>query len=153
MPLDRDWIAQRIPHAGAMCLLDRVLAWDADRLRCLATSHLRPDNPLRTGGRLSAVCGIEYAAQATAVHGALRTAGGGEAPRSGFLASVRNVEFHVRRLDTLDGDLVVEAERLTGEGNDALYQFRLLASDGRELLTGRLAVRLDAEAGKGGAKP
>ncbi|UZR30002.1 hotdog family protein [Methylococcus mesophilus] len=153
MPLDRDWIAQRIPHAGAMCLLDRVLAWDTDRLRCLATSHLRPDNPLRSDGRLSAVCGIEYAAQATAVHGALRADGHEEAPRSGFLVSVRNVEFKVRRLDTLGGDLVVEAERLTGEGNDALYQFRLLASDGRELLTGRLAVRLDAEAGKGGAKP
>ncbi|CAI8736541.1 MULTISPECIES: hotdog family protein [Methylococcus] len=153
MPLDRDWIAQRIPHAGAMCLLDRVLTWDAGRLRCVAVSHLSPGNPLRAGGRLSVVCGIEYAAQATAVHGALRSVGEGVAPRSGFLVSVRDVEFHVRRLDTLDGDLVVEVERLTGDGNDALYRFRLLATDGRELLTGRLAVRLDAEAGEGGVKP
>lgn len=148
MPLDRGWIAQRIPHAGAMCLLDRVLTWDAERLRCLATSHISPSNPLRSGGRLSVVCGIEYAAQATAVHGALRAAGGSEAPRSGFLASVRNVEFQVRRLDTLAGDLVVEVERLTNDGNDALYQFRLQAADGLALLTGRLAVRLDA----GGAR-
>jgi predicted hotdog family 3-hydroxylacyl-ACP dehydratase len=147
MPLDRDWIAQRIPHAGAMCLLDRVLAWDAGRLRCLATSHLSPGNPLRSGGRLSVVCGIEYAAQAAAVHGALRAAGGGEAPRGGFLASVRSVEFNARRLDTLDGGLIVEVERLSGDGNDALYQFRLLAADGRALLTGRLAVRLDVDAG------
>jgi predicted hotdog family 3-hydroxylacyl-ACP dehydratase len=147
MPLDRDWIAQRIPHAGAMCLLDRVLDWDAERLRCLAASHLSPGNPLRSGGRLSAVCGIEYAAQAAAVHGALRAAGGGEAPRGGFLASVRNVEFNARRLDTLDGGLIVEVERLSGDGNDALYRFRLLTADGQALLNGRLAVRLDVEKG------
>ncbi|MDD2769072.1 MAG: hotdog family protein [Methylococcus sp.] len=147
MPLDRDWIADHIPHSGGMCLLDSVADWDARRLRCLATSHLDPDNPLRSDGRLSVVCGIEYAAQATAVHGALRASGGEGGPRRGFLASVRQVEFKVRRLDTLDGSLAVEAERLTGDGNDALYLFRLQAADGRELLTGRLAVRLDAEKG------
>lgn len=147
MPLDRDWIAHHIPHSGRMCLLDSVLDWDAARLRCLATSHLDPDNPLRSGGRLSVICGIEYAAQATAVHGALRASEGEGASRRGFLASVRQVEFKVSRLDTLDGSLVVEAERLTGDGNDALYRFRLQAADGRELLTGRLAVRLDAEKG------
>ena len=29
MIVDRAWIAARIPHAGTMCLLDRVLEWDA----------------------------------------------------------------------------------------------------------------------------
>lgn len=42
--LDRDGIAQRIPHAGSMCLLDALEAWDAEGLRCRATSHRDPAN-------------------------------------------------------------------------------------------------------------
>ena len=54
-----------------MCLLDEVLTWDATQIRCRSATHRVPDNPLRAHGRLGAVCGIEYAAQAMAVHGAL----------------------------------------------------------------------------------
>src|SRR2546430_15076222 len=71
MPLDRQWIEQHIPHKGRMCLLDEVLSWDAARIRCRSATHRSPDNPLRLHGRLGAACGIEYAAQAMAVHGAL----------------------------------------------------------------------------------
>ena len=51
-------------------------------------------NPLRAHDRLSAACGIEYAAQAMAVHGAL-CAGldGQQTPRNGLLASVRGVDL------------------------------------------------------------
>ena len=73
--LDRDAIMRRIPHQGTMCLLDAVLAWDDDHIRCSASSHLQPDHPLRAHGRLGAACGVEYAAQAMAVHGALVGAG------------------------------------------------------------------------------
>ena len=69
--LDRAWIASHIPHQGSMCLLDYVEAWDRERIRCRASSHRAADNPLRAYGRLGAACGIEYAAQAMAVHGAL----------------------------------------------------------------------------------
>src|ERR1700752_1268025 len=71
MPLDHEWIEQHIPHKGRMCLLDEVLSWDAMRIRCRSSSHRATDNPLRAHGRLGAACGIEYAAQAMAVHGAL----------------------------------------------------------------------------------
>ena len=54
-----------------MCLLDAVLDWDDARITCRATSHADPANPLRADGRLGAANGIEYAAQAMAVHGAL----------------------------------------------------------------------------------
>src|SRR5213075_1172850 len=70
-PLAHDEIARRIPHQGSMCLLDRVLEWDAEHIRCEATGHSQPDHPLRAHGRLGAACGVEYAAQAMAVHGAL----------------------------------------------------------------------------------
>ena len=71
MPLDRQWIEQHIAHKGRMCLLDEVLSWDAARIRCRSATHRSADNPLRLHGRLGAACGIEYAAQAMAVHGAL----------------------------------------------------------------------------------
>ncbi len=65
--MDRTKIATLIPHAGAMCLLDAVIAWDATTIACLASSHRTPANPLAVRGRLEAVCGVEYAAQAMAL--------------------------------------------------------------------------------------
>ncbi|CAJ0789829.1 hotdog family protein [Ralstonia holmesii] len=141
-PLDRNWIAARIPHSGAMCLLDAVVAWDDAHIHCSATSHRDTANPLRSHGQLAAVCGIEYAAQAMAVHGALCDAAQAR-PRAGFLASVRSVEAHVPRLDTIDSPLDIEAERIGGDGNNVLYRFTV-RSGARILLTGRAAVVLDA---------
>lgn len=142
--LDRAEIASRIPHAGDMCLLDAVLAWSETSIACRATSHADPANPLRAGDRLGAAAGIEYAAQAMAVHGALLAAAE-SAPRQGYLTSVRNVTLHVARLDDVEGPMDVSAERLSGDGNHILYQFSL-AHAGRCLLEGRAAVVLDAEA-------
>lgn len=141
---DRAWIAAHIPHQGTMCLLDRVEAWDAGRIRCRATSHRDAGNPLRAHGRLGAACGIEYAAQAMAVHGAL-TAVQQSVPRFGYLASVRNAVLHVGRLDDLGDDLTVEAQRLSGDDNTVLYDFALRAGE-RLLVEGRAAVIIDADA-------
>ncbi|PFH28179.1 hotdog family protein [Burkholderia sp. JKS000303] len=145
--LDRAWIAAHIPHDGAMCVLDRVDAWDAARIRCSATSHRDPHNPLRAQGRLASVCGIEYAAQAMAVHGALLGTQQAEQARArvGYLASVRNVDAFVDRLDTFELPLTVDAERIGGDGRSVLYGFALRCGE-RLLLSGRAAVMLDASA-------
>lgn len=141
--LDRAGIAARIPHAGTMCLLDAVLDWSSETIRCRATSHRDADNPLRADGRLGVACGVEYAAQAMAVHGAL-LAPAGDKPRQGYLASVRGVDFFAARLDDVAGDLDVEAERISGDGDNVLYRFAV-RGDGRLLLAGRAAVILDSE--------
>jgi predicted hotdog family 3-hydroxylacyl-ACP dehydratase len=165
MPLDRQWIESRIPHRGSMCLLDEVVEWSADRVRCRTRTHLAAGNPLRAGGRLGIACGIEYAAQAMAVHGALSheaAATSGESvsagasaragapadgatpvPAAGFLAGVRSVRFHVERLDDVQGDLICEAVRVAGDSASALYEFELRGAD-RTLLSGRATVMLDA---------
>lgn len=142
--LDKSWIAAHIPHQGSMCLLDAVTEWSDAAITCRATSHTDPANPLRAEGRLGAANGIEYAAQAMAVHGAL-IAGDDAAPRQGYLTSVRSVSLHVARLDDLPGELDVCAERLSGDSNNILYQFSL-SHAGRCLLEGRAAVVLDASA-------
>lgn len=161
MPLDHAWIEQHIPHKGRMCLLDAVLSWDATRIRCVSATHKTPDNPLRAHGRLGAACGIEYAAQAMAVHGALV---GASAPLAsamatdvrgsirvaavGYLASVRNVTLHVTRLDDLGGDLIAYAERVTGDSRTVLYEFSL-SSGAQPLLQGRASIVIDPRFGAG----
>ena len=141
-PLDRAWIAAHIPHSGAMCLLEQVVRWDADTIECSATSHRDPLNPLRRNGRLATVCGVEYAAQAMAVHGAVLGAQSAR-PRAGFLASVRSVEMHVERLDAFDAPLAVHAERIGGDADNVLYRFTVRCG-AQLLLEGRAAVILDA---------
>ena len=125
-----------------MCLLNAVVDWSETAISCRAVSHADPDNPLRADHRLGAAAGIEYAAQAMAVHGALLAAAS-DAPRRGYLASVRGVNLHVDRLDDLPGELTVSAERLSGDGNHILYRFAV-AHAGRSLVEGRAAVILDA---------
>ncbi|MBS0505944.1 MAG: 3-hydroxylacyl-ACP dehydratase [Proteobacteria bacterium] len=141
---DHGWIAAHIPHQGRMCLLERVLAWDAQRIACAATSHRAPEHPLRDEqGRLGAAHAIEYAAQAMAVHGVL-LAGSGQPLGVGYLTSVRGVRLHVDRLDDVADDLHIEAERLSGDERLILYQFTVSAA-GRCLVEGRASVVLDAQ--------
>ena len=140
--LDHRWIAAHIPHQGSMCLLDEVLTWDAAELRARATSHRSPDNPLRADGRLGAATGIEYAAQAMAVHGVL-LAGDGQPLGVGYLASVRSVRLHTDGLDDVSEDLDVRVQRLSGDAEVILYAFDISAG-GRTLIDGRASVVLDA---------
>lgn len=142
--LDHQQIAARIPHQGTMCLLDRVESWDANRIVCRAVSHRDVNNPLRAAGRLGAANGIEYAAQAMAIHGALLAASAAP-PKAGYLTSVRSVNLHVDRLDLVAGELQIVAERLSGDAVSVLYTFTV-AADGQRLLDGRASAVLDAGA-------
>lgn len=132
-----------------MCLLDEVTSWDAAHIRCRTESHRAADHPLRAHGRLGIACGVEYAAQAMAVHGALASgvldarSGAGIRPATGFLASVRGVQFFVLRLDDVLGDLICDAVRVAGDAAGALYEFEL-RSAAAPLLRGRATVVLDA---------
>lgn len=141
--LDHAGIAARIPHHGAMCLLDRLEHWSATELLCHASSHRDPANPLRSASGLLAPCAIEYAAQAMALHGAL-AAGDGAPPTPGYLASVRDVRLMVPRLDDLVGDLRVHAERLAGDASLVSYRFTVSRDDGSLLADGRATVVLNA---------
>lgn len=140
--LDRDGIAARIPHCGSMCLLDGLLGWDADTVRCRASSHREATHPLRSPGGLLSPVAIEYASQAMALHGAL-TALAGATPSAGFLAAARSVNLHVARLDDVPGLLLVSATRLAGAELQALYQFALHDERGRLLVDGRATVVLN----------
>ncbi|MGH8208761.1 MAG: 3-hydroxylacyl-ACP dehydratase [Steroidobacteraceae bacterium] len=143
MALDRHWIETHIPHQDGMCLLDEVLSWNTVRVQCRSSTHHDSANPLRAHDRLAAVCGIEYAAQAMAVHGALIASRLTPSPRNiplaGYLASVRNVTLYATRLDDVESDLVATAELVTGDERTVLYDFSV-SGGGRVLLAGRATI-------------
>lgn len=130
-------LCNRIPHREDMCLLDRVVAWDQGHIHCTASSHRRPTNPLRNHGGLPAVGGVEYAAQAMALHGSLiRDAA---APRAGYLAGLRDLALPVDWLHEVVTDLNVLATLRASDEAGAVYDFRLEAGE-RLLLSGRATV-------------
>ena len=143
--LDHAWIAAHIPHQGSMCLLDSVQTWNQESILCVATSHRAADNPLRAHNRLGIACGIEYAAQAMAVHGALLAPIDSTRPKVGYLVSVRGVTMFVNRLDNITADLQVSATCIMASETNMLYEFSISAGD-QCLLQGRAAVMLDADA-------
>lgn len=139
--IGRERLLAMIPHQGAMCLWDAVLSWDDQRIRLRSASRRDPAHPLRSGGTLRAVHLCEYGAQAMAVHGGLRGGAAGGAPKVGFLVSLRDVRLHVANLDTLDDDLIGEAELLADSATTQQYAFRILHAD-TLLAEGRAAVML-----------
>ncbi|MCP9441211.1 MAG: hypothetical protein NNA20_01335 [Nitrospira sp.] len=141
--LNKDELNRFLPHAGAMRLLDSVESWDHESIHCLARSHRDPANPLRSGGKLHVVAGVEYAAQAVGVHVGLLSGMGAAGPLIGVVGGLRDVTFEADCLDDCLEDLTIEAVRLFGDDRSGLYQFAL-SSGGRKVLSGRLSIFLEA---------
>ncbi|MEO3471391.1 phosphotransferase [Roseomonas sp. CAU 1739] len=138
LPDSRAAIARLVPHQGAMCLLDRVEVCDAARIACTAATHRDPHHPLRRGDMLPAVCGLEYALQAMALHGALSD---GEPQGPGFVAALSGVVMNAERLDAVAGDLHITATALARESRGFIYGFDI-SGDGQMLLSGRATIVL-----------
>jgi predicted hotdog family 3-hydroxylacyl-ACP dehydratase len=137
--LGRDAIAALIPHQGAMCLLDRVIEWDKDRILLATASHRAPGNPLRLDGRMRAIHLCEYGAQAMAVHGGLSAQAEGRSPQPGFLVSLRDVKLSVDFIDQLSGELLISAQRLLESAGSWQYSFEARHGDAT-LASGRAAI-------------
>lgn len=132
-------VAALVPHAGTMCLLERVLDWDQVGITLATTTHASPANPLRRHGRLDAIHLCEYGAQAMAVHGALAARSRGATRAPGMLVSLREVVWSARSVEALAGELIVRAERLQAGAAGLQYAFRV-SHGGVELARGRAAV-------------
>lgn len=147
--LDHTGIAALLPHRGAMCLIDSVDQWSDEAIVCSSRSHQRRPHPLaREDGSVGAACGVEYAAQAMALHAALAARAadaGGEGGRLpvGMLAGLRALALQAGRLDDIADPLRIEARLESGDPRTALYSFALTAA-GRPLASGRATVILDA---------
>jgi predicted hotdog family 3-hydroxylacyl-ACP dehydratase len=143
LSIDKPEIRALIPHAGLMCLLDRVVEWDDQAIVCTTDTHRDPANPLRREGQLSGLHALEYGAQAAAVHGGLRARAAGTTAEPGYLAAIRDARLQTTRLDDIDSPLQVYARRLFGEGANTVYQCRISAGN-VSLADGRITIILRA---------
>ena len=139
-----------LPHAGRMRLIDRVVSHDNARIVCEADSHRAADHPLAIDGVLSIACGLEYGAQAMAIHGALLGGSVPDAPgplesaaRHGYLVAAFDLTWAAERLDRCATPLTIEAVREFGSDNQIAYRFELSAA-GESIMRGRAAVVLSA---------
>lgn len=122
-----------------MILLDSIEHWDQGKIICRAHSHLDPANPLRRQGRLPAICALEYALQAAALHGALRA--GGVAQAAGYVASLRHVRLATTQLDD-PAPLRVQAQLEAEEQFGMIYALIISTDAGTPLVTARASIAL-----------
>lgn len=134
-----DWM-ERIPHAGAMRLLDVVRDWNETRIHAIGERHRPHDHPLRSDAGLHAVHLAEYGAQAAAVHAALMAASHGDTrTRQGKLVSLRDMQLMTEYVDLSAAPLDVHAECLIADNRGAQYTFKV-EQRAQLLAAGRVAV-------------
>jgi predicted hotdog family 3-hydroxylacyl-ACP dehydratase len=133
-------LASLLPHAGSMVMPESVERCDESGIVCTSTRHRARDNPLRRNERLPALCGVEFAAQAMALHGALRRVPPA-ALQHGRVVTVRDLVVSRRFLDDVEGALVIECRLEAAAGDVFSYDFRV-DGDGETLLCGRATVMM-----------
>ena len=140
MQISHDMICAMVPHAGKMCLIDEVEAWDDDSISCISHSHNSATNPLIADNELSVVNAIEYGAQSMAIHGALLAKRIKKTLPPGYLAAARDVKFGtVQRLDALGTPLRINSKKMLSSGGNLMYSFEILS--GNDLIvSARLTV-------------
>ena len=136
MYLNHADIERLLPQKDAMCFLNAVTDWDSENICCCAAP---PDagHPLMRGGKVSAVVAVEYAAQATALHGALLDAA--THPKAGMLVKLREVELHRAWFPDSKSPLTVHAKLLSRAAGGCSSSFKV-GSTGQPVASGSLLV-------------
>lgn len=106
-----------IPQKGDMCLIDDVLSFDGRQILCVAQTKL-DQLVLMHERAFSKMFWIEFGAQACAVHSLLTQE---QAIKSGFIASVKNVDFYTDNAESIRIKAIMTADTETAKQ----YQFSL----------------------------
>ena len=126
----------RIPHSGKMFLIDKVLSFDEKTLFAETKTHIDSENPLLENNILSSMNGIEYAAQAVAIHKSFVDKC---TQKEGYLISVRGVKTYVEDLVNTKESLQINVKSLLSNNENATYSFTIIAGK-QLLLEGRLTI-------------
>jgi len=132
-------IAELLPQAGAMRLLDRVLEHGEAGTRCsVAPAGGVPFRDAR--GALPAWVAIEYMAQCAAADGSLRQRALGAPPEPALLVGSRRIAFHCATFEPSQR-LEVTARRAAGRSELLAFDCTVFdANSGDALAEGRLNV-------------
>jgi predicted hotdog family 3-hydroxylacyl-ACP dehydratase len=145
-------VADLVPHAAPMLLLDRVLEHDDLRTVCSVRSE---DSALfaEASGDVPSWVGLEYMAQCAAVHGGLAAKQRGEAPRPGLLLGSRRLQLHVP-VFSAGRPLRVVVRHHRGELGLVTFDCWVESEDGDEVLAeGRVNLYILKEWGELGEIP
>jgi predicted hotdog family 3-hydroxylacyl-ACP dehydratase len=117
---------ERMPHAGPMRLIDKIVSADASKILCIARDHSVASYPLRLDGVLHACTLVELGAQAAAAHTSLFGSGGAH---TGLVLALSSVEVFVDRVAD-DAPLTVRAEQRQALDDAARYHFEVTDGTG-----------------------
>jgi len=144
-------LAELLPQAGPMRLLERVEAHDEERTACRAV----PSASVlfrNADGAVPVWVGIEYMAQCAAAHGGLLARARGEAPRPGLFVGSRRLVFRCEAFAP-DVALLVTARHAAGRGDSLAFDCTVEdPAGGPPLVEGRLNVLLLRELPRAGAR-
>jgi len=131
-----------VPHGGPMCLLDRVVASDADTLVAEVAIHgasLFYSQPMQGVGSW---VGIEYMAQAVAAHAGWLAKRDGGTVRPGFLLGSRRYSTHSPLF--ANGQVLQVKVKMEMRGDNGLGAYECSIADtgnpGQELASATLTV-------------
>lgn len=102
-------VAELVPHAENMLLLDKVIEYDEESL--VAEVVVRGDGLFNEGDSVPAWVGIEYMAQTIAAHGGMMRVLSGEPIQLGFLLGTRRFICNISSFKVGDR-LTVSVSRL-----------------------------------------
>jgi predicted hotdog family 3-hydroxylacyl-ACP dehydratase len=117
-----------VPHDGAMSLLGRLLAADAETL--CAEVAIGADTLFLTDGAVGAWVGVEYMAQAVAAHAGFGARLRGEPVRVGFLLGTRRYACTVAAFPAGSVLHVHVQQVLRGENGLGAYDCRIVDGAG-----------------------
>ncbi len=144
--MKKSQICQLLPHSGTMCLIDEIVSWDKEMLVAKTMSHTELKNPLTNEDSLNSIHGVEYAAQAMALHSALIKSEKMEQTKTrGYLASVKNINILQEYLFEKQGDditpLLIKVFVLMAGSQGFSYQFEILKGD-QVYISGKITIFL-----------
>ncbi len=140
MNLDR--ALDRMPHKGAMRLIERIVSADEAQIHCIGINHAVGNYPLRLDGRLFSVALVELGAQAAAAHASLFDIKGSH---TGLLIALQNVEVLRHEVEKNSENLEIFANQLHFDANGAIYGFRVSDEHG-DLVKGRAILKMKGAA-------
>ncbi|MBX8485903.1 hotdog family protein [Pseudomonas cichorii] len=124
-----DWpLAELIPHAADMILIDQVLSFDEEQIQTRVT--VRPDGLFsQPDGNLPAWIGVELMAQSVAAYAGCQARLKGEPVQLGFLLGSRKYECNVGHFPA-GSELTIKATRsLQDDSGMGVFECNLTGPD------------------------
>ncbi|WP_349919266.1 hotdog family protein [Aeromonas veronii] len=137
-------LAALLPHQAPMLLLDRLLEYQGNRVRCETRVGERQALLLDEQGNLPAWVGLELMAQTIAAWAGMRGRERGEPVRIGMLLGSRQYQCQLARFAAGEC-LVIEAECLLEDNGMASFECRIGNGEQR-YAEARLSTYLPSEA-------